>query len=89
MATATKQTQEQRGRDINTREGSSRSDDASNSKSDRINIESERMTTSDQENESVEVGSTSKQVQYSNADMTLSFRMSISLDPSKRYPTNA
>jgi hypothetical protein len=89
MATATKQSQEQRGRDINSRSADSRSDDTSKGQSERTTVEAERLNTSEQETESLEVGTTSKQVQFSNADMTISFSMSISLDPSKRYPTNA
>lgn len=88
MATATRQTQEYSGADTAHRRGESTATDKSTSKTKRRTVEQPRINTSEQENESVESGATVESIQRSHADITLSFKMTVNLDPSKRYPTN-
>lgn len=85
MATATRQSQEQRGQDVNTGISTSTGAESQTSQQLSRSVDGGRMDITDQESFQEEGLGEQRQIQRSHADITLSFRMKVTFDPSKRY----
>lgn len=88
MATATKQTQEQRGQDVNKAVSTSSGVQSQQSQQSTSSVDGARVDINEQESLQEEGLGEQTQIQRSHADITLSFRMKVNFDPSKRYRTD-
>jgi len=85
MATTTRQSQEQRGQDVDRAISTSTGSDVQTSNQTSIATDGERIDLNEQESTQQEGIGEQRQIQRSHADITLSFKMKINLDPSRRY----